>query len=142
MNLRTRIALLGLAASSASIGLAMALASFAPVGNEPCITSTVYSTPPDSFAVVCVTPCGVYECRKYNESVPTYGIGQSCGCPGGGPTVCCHIVGGWDISYDPPESFSHKSGTCGGACPSGTCTELTEGSGTPEDPLVEIAECI
>lgn len=93
----------------------------------------------DELTIECLNGCGVYGCTLYPTNVPGYGIGYSCGCPVGGPSICCHLVAGYD-QYG--NSFSIQTGNCNSPtysdCDPGNCKKITEFDG---DVLTVSAAC-
>jgi hypothetical protein len=126
------VALIGLVTSN--------VAATTAAVDSPCKTAAIYHSgqEPTWQEVVCIDSCGVYGCDKFRQSLPTYGVGWTCGCPGGGPWVCCHTVASENPEVEP---WVVATGNCDVECGSGgTCTIVV----TEIDPETTefTAECI
>jgi hypothetical protein len=79
-----------------------------PAVTPPCETIALLD-PDDVQSVICIDSCGVHGCKKFTQSTQYYGSGETCGCPGGGPWVCCHLVAGIDPAGKP---WTIATGSC------------------------------
>jgi hypothetical protein len=102
----------------AATAFASPFTSLRPSSADRCLTTALY-TVPNEQSVNCVESCGVYGCAYFVEIIQPEGwAGYTCGCPGGGPWECCHLIAG----YDPNGwAFAVPSGDCGtDGCPGPT----------------------
>jgi hypothetical protein len=94
-----------------------------------CETVCIYDDNTGLHELECLHTCGVYGCSLFPQFMPGYGTGYTCGCPVSGPTICCHLVAGYDAEG---VSWSVPTGNCQAPyidCDPGTCKQVNEYEG-------------